>query len=411
MRDVEIKKQMMELWKETFHDSEEYIKLVFDSYFSPEMVEYEEREGKIVAALLAVPYTFGKNNSIKAAYLCGLATRKEHRGEGIMSRLMERISYRLKEKGFTFLFLIPADEGLARYYEDRGFIPGFYRQKKFYTSLHDFLKGNNDLKNKLKCCIFSQENKIILNEKLDGIIQFILENENTREDLFLNQTKPQIKTFIMENILSDGEIYVAYNSEDEIQGVCIYVRDQTGERIIEKERYVNSSDTLNVIRSACKNKHAANSMTIEFIGKDFVTQKSLWSPVYSTVMPEAPQVGAIGEADRVYNDNQYSEIYGMVKILRVSEILKFLNNISADLKYSILTKQQKSENIIKFTNYEGEFREEIIEKDKLSKEAMIDVIPMQDLAKIIFRRPGGDRIIEEIFGLPALNGQISMLLD
>ena len=54
----ELKRQMMKLWKETFHDSDDYVNLVFDSYFAPEHVVYEESEGKVIAALLAVPYEF-----------------------------------------------------------------------------------------------------------------------------------------------------------------------------------------------------------------------------------------------------------------------------------------------------------------------------------------------------------------
>ena len=59
MNEIEIKEGMMRLWKETFHDSEEYVRLVFDAFFNIEMVEYEEIDGNIVAALLAVPYYFG----------------------------------------------------------------------------------------------------------------------------------------------------------------------------------------------------------------------------------------------------------------------------------------------------------------------------------------------------------------
>ncbi|MDE6296382.1 MAG: hypothetical protein K2L89_00915, partial [Muribaculaceae bacterium] len=61
MEAANLKQQMMGLWKENFHDSDEYIKLVFDEYFDPDYVEYEERDGRVIASLMAIPYSFGNN--------------------------------------------------------------------------------------------------------------------------------------------------------------------------------------------------------------------------------------------------------------------------------------------------------------------------------------------------------------
>ncbi len=146
----ELKRQMMKLWKETFHDSDDYVNLVFDSYFAPEHVVYEESEGKVIAALLAVPYDFkfGIDSDalcgrlpecfLKGLYLCGLATDEKFRGMGIMSRLIDKINCVACEKGYDFTFLIPASEGLRKYYKDRGYVNSFYRCINRYTSAHDF---------------------------------------------------------------------------------------------------------------------------------------------------------------------------------------------------------------------------------------------------------------------------------
>lgn len=53
-----LKVQMMKLWKETFHDSDNYISLVFDTYFFPEFVAYRECNGRLLSAMLAIPYDF-----------------------------------------------------------------------------------------------------------------------------------------------------------------------------------------------------------------------------------------------------------------------------------------------------------------------------------------------------------------
>ena len=61
----DIKLQIMKLWKDTFHDTDEYIKLVFDNYFNPELVEYKVENGEVLAAMLGVPYYFDMKLAIK----------------------------------------------------------------------------------------------------------------------------------------------------------------------------------------------------------------------------------------------------------------------------------------------------------------------------------------------------------
>ncbi len=84
--DIEKKKRdMMELWKETFHDSDRYISLVFDTYFCPENAFTVYDGEKLIASLLGVKYEFqrrakdGKNEIFRGYYLCGLATHQDYR--------------------------------------------------------------------------------------------------------------------------------------------------------------------------------------------------------------------------------------------------------------------------------------------------------------------------------------------
>ena len=125
----DIKLQIMKLWKDTFHDTDEYIKLVFDNYFNPELVEYKVENGEVLAAMLGVPYYFDmkpdkvnnqETGKLKGLYLCGLATKPECRKRGYMSRMIEDINQRAFKLDFDFSFLIPADGGLKKYYSDRG---------------------------------------------------------------------------------------------------------------------------------------------------------------------------------------------------------------------------------------------------------------------------------------------------
>lgn len=117
----------MDLWKETFHDSERYVKLVFDTYFDPENVFVHFNGDTLVAMMLCVPYQFkletadGSHRSLRGAYLCGLATLPEYRRKGIMSQLMREAEEVMLSRGMDLMFLIPADDHLRAYYARMGY--------------------------------------------------------------------------------------------------------------------------------------------------------------------------------------------------------------------------------------------------------------------------------------------------
>lgn len=128
---------LMKLWRDTFGDSAEYVRLMVDAYFVEENVEVCLNEkGKLVSALWSVPYRFtgGKMAGercgyLRGLYLCGLATDPEYRQQGIMSKLMNRIESRAAKDDYDFCFLIPADENLEKYYERRGYVSCYGKLK------------------------------------------------------------------------------------------------------------------------------------------------------------------------------------------------------------------------------------------------------------------------------------------
>lgn len=129
-----LKKDMMELWEETFHDSTRYIKLVFDTYFCLDNAFYMYDGEKLIAALLGVEYEFqyrteiGETSIFKGLYLCGLATHPDYRRRGIMARLMHQAETSAKERDFNITFLIPADSHLRDYYQKKGYHTASYKR-------------------------------------------------------------------------------------------------------------------------------------------------------------------------------------------------------------------------------------------------------------------------------------------
>lgn len=115
--------QLKRLWQETFGDSPEYVDLLYSLYYNPRLCLHEERNGKIVASLTGVPYSFssGSGEDMRGVYLCGLATRPEYRRQGIMQNLIAEEENRAFHSGYRFTFLIPADDHLRLYYQKMGY--------------------------------------------------------------------------------------------------------------------------------------------------------------------------------------------------------------------------------------------------------------------------------------------------
>ena len=105
------------LWAEAFGDTEEFISLFFTRGFAPERCRCIKKDG-----ILAALYWFdcpwmGK----KLAYIYGVATRKDARGNGLCAALMENTHQHLKESGYAGAVLVPAKADLRTYYRRFGY--------------------------------------------------------------------------------------------------------------------------------------------------------------------------------------------------------------------------------------------------------------------------------------------------
>ena len=238
MENSVLRKQMMKLWKNTFHDSDDYISLVFDTYFTPDFVAYREENGNVISAMLSVPYTFAlsdnfvdkdccdpmitispkynnrtnsgvpgsddESNLVKGLYLCGLMTSPSHRGAGIMGELIEEMNLRAMRMGFAFTFLIPSSDGLRRYYVKHGYFNASFRRVNRYM-LDCYLTTdcitNND-------CIES----LLLNLKNHEIDHSLTKDMDCMSDLFVESDKCKI-------LYS----YLCNNSIITLSNLCEYV--------------------------------------------------------------------------------------------------------------------------------------------------------------------------------------------
>lgn len=120
-----LKCDMSELWKEIFHDSDDYIALVIDDRLNLDLCEvHYDDSGKLSSMIVGIPYKFisMSGDSLLGLYLCGVSTRPESRGHGEIQSLMHNIEVKAAERGFDFLFLIPANRKLRHFYTRFNFV-------------------------------------------------------------------------------------------------------------------------------------------------------------------------------------------------------------------------------------------------------------------------------------------------
>ncbi len=423
----EIKKKMMKLWKDTFHDSDAYVSLIFENYFDPELIEVHEDKNQIVSALLGVPYYFSNGEQkIKGLYLCGLATKDEFRQKGIMTDLINRINKKAIEKGYAISFLIPASDSLRIYYQNKGYVNGIYRIEDRYTSIHDFEKdGLSEINRederirKYRQKYFTELNTEVVDsndtEKLRKISEYIRKNEQEkREYLTLQHDDKDIDAVIKENFISGGKIVVTFDKNETIKGVEFITEDNRGEIHISKIYYDDKCAYYKLLDKA-KKIYPDAAMGVWRYPEE-VNRKLVWSQNFIPGASDGINTTSYGTAERVYDAGMHSQPYGMVKILNLSEILKFIAKDNNNLKFSILVKKETSDSTGDFFEVNSgkvEFREGIKEETvKQSRHSgNFSILSHRDLAEIIFRKKDTHNLIMEAFGIPRIPLNMSLMLD
>lgn len=116
--------QLKELWKRGFDDTDEAIDAFFAVAYPNAAGFCAEEDGRIAAALYALPQTVAcEDETCRAAYLYAVTTHPDFRRRGICRDLIAYTEKSLRKRYFDCLLLVPASEQLRAYYASLGFIP------------------------------------------------------------------------------------------------------------------------------------------------------------------------------------------------------------------------------------------------------------------------------------------------
>lgn len=433
----EIKRQMKILWKDTFHDSDEYISMIFDNYFKEDLIAYKtENEDTVVSALLGIPYRFRySGTSVNALYLCGLATKESYRRMGIMDSLLKEINDKSTGR-FDFTFLIPASSGLEKYYNDRGYRSAIYRVIERYTSAHDFKKAyykfleaqdrmvGNLKKNYFDTLTVREFTKENIKSCISEIIDFITKIETDSTYPILLHSPKDISLIIADNLSSGGRIYVCEDCDSQIKGIAFSISDD--EQIIIPKIYSSDNCACLKLLDYVKREYPDSSITLyRFPEED--NQTAVWSKYYIAQVP-GTIADTVESTYRVYKASEHSKTYGMVRILNVREILKFATEYQGDVKFSILVNVYDNGILTqkdcggeepryvaarasgRNLEYECIPTNTITEYKKRNPDAI--ELSLHDLENLLFRKnKEGEDIIMKTMGIPRLPLNMALMLD
>ena len=110
--------ELMEIWKQSFGDSEQYIRMFFEWNLAKTTVAAYMLDGKTVSVAYLLPVTYEKTGQapIPCRYLYAAATLPEYRGQGYFGEIMKAIYARIPEP----VLLVPGEKSLISYYEKQG---------------------------------------------------------------------------------------------------------------------------------------------------------------------------------------------------------------------------------------------------------------------------------------------------
>jgi len=139
------KREVMELWRLCFDDTEEFIRFYFEKKYREENALVSRNEqGVAIAALQMLPYpmTFA-GRRIMTGYISGACTHPLARNRGIMTGLLREAFYVMRERKIPASILIPASEWLYGYYGKMGYATVFDFAPERYSVLEKPVFGHS----------------------------------------------------------------------------------------------------------------------------------------------------------------------------------------------------------------------------------------------------------------------------
>jgi predicted acetyltransferase len=192
-----MKQQVIDLWKLSFGDTGDFIRLYFDRVYKAKYTLTYKKGGRLVSALQMLPYemTYG-GTTIPVAYVCGVCTHPSERGKGLMTGLMQQAIQEMQRRKYALTVLIPASPWLFEYYNRFGYVTAF----DYSLETHHLSTAENPTISCRKIC----------REELSSETIYAYFDRKQRERAYsILHTAFDLETILNDCLLSGGDIRIA----------------------------------------------------------------------------------------------------------------------------------------------------------------------------------------------------------
>jgi len=237
-----MKQQIIDLWKISFGDSDDFIQLFFDRVYKEENMLVVKKNGTVVSAMQILPYEMTYcGTTIPASYICGVCTMPAERGKGLMTQLMSTALEEIHSRNYALAILIPATPGLFDCYRRFEFASAFdYSTEEIYS----YTPGNNPDSNL----------RILSQEKLapDTIYAYYHLKQRARKCSVLHSAY-QFETIRQDWMLGKGEIWMAFQNEQ--PAGLAFTMICNNETVSIREIMVENTEIKNALVQSVLNQH------------------------------------------------------------------------------------------------------------------------------------------------------------
>ena len=188
------KARLVELHKNSFNDGDFYAKFFFENRFSDKWAWFTERDGKIVSAVYARPFTLKVMDKIfDVPFFTGIATDKAYRNLGLARRTIEKAIKALKLEGAPFVILHP-------------FLHEFYRNLNFETISFVTTKRIVYDKN-----VKTEYRDLTINDS--ALVTELYSNKLCNCKAFRVRSEDEVKLILSEHLGDQGKAFVILNND------------------------------------------------------------------------------------------------------------------------------------------------------------------------------------------------------
>lgn len=211
----EIKQQTRNLWRDTFHDNEDFLSLYFDEKYNDRDNFTLRPNGYVAAAMQMLPYRVSiYGQSVHAGYVSGLCVMPDFRRHGLASRLLYDAHRRLYQQGGVLSMLIPADDSLRHFYERPQHGAFWTSTFRLETALPTPEAG-------------APERLSIVEAEAWTADLFVYHRRHTAREFMVHPSETDFFAALDDCSLAGGHILVAYQGR-RICGICLAVREKDG---------------------------------------------------------------------------------------------------------------------------------------------------------------------------------------